>query len=120
MTPAESRLREAVEHGYPHHTLTIEDGRGLVAEFDRLRAAVQHEADCVEAYRAQAETLVRERNEAQAERDALRAACKTTLMLRQLGGMMPGTKAVIDVAIHHAEEALAQIEQERSEQAKEG
>lgn len=44
-------------------------------EIDRLRAAVQHESDCVEAYRAQAETMIRERDElrrqlAEAELDA--------------------------------------------------
>ncbi len=31
----------------------------------------KHEADCVEAYRAQVETMIRERDEARAERDAL-------------------------------------------------
>lgn len=32
-------------------------------EIERLRAAVQHEADCAEAYRAQIETMIRERDE---------------------------------------------------------
>lgn len=37
----------------------------------------------------------------------LLAACRTVLMLRQLGGMMPGVREVIDVAIRQAEEAIA-------------
>lgn len=32
-------------------------------EIERLRAAVQHEADCAEAYRAQVETMIRERDD---------------------------------------------------------
>jgi hypothetical protein len=43
----------------------------MLAEIDRLRAAVQHEADCVEAAKAEIERLTRERDEARAERDAL-------------------------------------------------
>ena len=41
------------------------------AEIDRLSAAVQHEADCVEAAKAEIDRLTRERNEARAEREAM-------------------------------------------------
>lgn len=37
----------------------------------------------------------------------LLAACRTVLMLRQLGGMMPGTREVIEAAIRQAEDAIA-------------
>lgn len=57
MTPAESRLRDAIEHGYPLHTLTLEDGRALLAEIDNLRRTVSHEADCVEAAKEEVEAL---------------------------------------------------------------
>lgn len=104
MTPAESRLREAVENGYPHHTLTIEDGCALVVEIDRLRqwevagrewldktdwmqnkdAPVRwlgkHRAD---ALREEIDRLTRERDEARAEleRERMRlAACGVVAM----------------------------------------
>ena len=35
------------------------------AEIERLRAVAQHEADCAEAYRAQIETMIRERDDRQ-------------------------------------------------------
>ncbi len=41
---------------YPHAAL---------AQIERLHAAVQHEADCAEAYRAQIETMIRERDDRQ-------------------------------------------------------
>jgi len=100
---------------------SLENIAALLAEIDRLQRTVSElrmaEAEAMSVVldgEGRIARLTRERDEARAERDALRAACKTTLMLRQLGGMMPGTKAVIDVAIHHAEEALAQIEREKA------
>lgn len=126
MTPAESHLREAVENGYPHHTLTIDDGRELLAEIDRL---------------------TRERDEAREESEAVRFANVEGKMwvdnavhdIRQLssairwalgydeGDPQFGEQAEQKGAFawraelrRRAGDALAQIEQERSEQAKEG
>ena len=47
MTPAESRLREAVEHGYPHHTLTLEDARALLADHAEREAALRAEVEAL-------------------------------------------------------------------------
>jgi len=113
-------LRVSRDHG---HGAVLNDAEvpALLAELDRLTRERDEARVGLSKANEQAEHFEREWylrgdeiERLRAERDALRAACKTTLMLRQLGGMMSGTKAVIDVAIHHAEEALAQIEQEKA------
>lgn len=47
--------------------LYVQNGTNYVQEaadeIERLTAAAQHEADCVEAYRAQVEMVIRERDE---------------------------------------------------------
>lgn len=47
--------------------LYVQNGTNYVQEaadeIERLRAVAQHEADCVEAYRAQVETMIRERDD---------------------------------------------------------
>ena len=47
--------------------LYVQNGTNYVQEaadeIERLTAAAQHEADCAEAYRAQVETMIRERDD---------------------------------------------------------
>lgn len=79
MIEAEKRIREALadealhDEGasvsdtlYAAHVFeeacTPENIAALLAEIDRLRAAVQHEADCVEAAKAEIDRLTRERD----------------------------------------------------------
>lgn len=42
----------------------------------------------------------------QAENEALREACRMVLMLKQLGGMLPGTHQVVQTVVDLAEIAL--------------
>jgi hypothetical protein len=58
MTPAESRLREAVENGYPHHTLTLADARAVLAEIDRLTAENERMRAVLSAIRSYADDTV--------------------------------------------------------------
>lgn len=132
MTPAESRLREAVEHGYPHHTLTIEDGRALAAEFDRLRER-QFNADmCLDSVtearrvlrehfggnlafldddlvrgvvkmKDEIDRLTRERDEARAERDHARQQSREWLKENGPGGWIDNLRAERDAMAKDAE-----------------
>lgn len=113
----------------PEHEIIRDDSgavRGLekslahqaAAEIDRLRAALQHEADCVEAAKAEIDRLTRERNEARAEREAMAKDAERFRWL--LDQELPDW---MDVYHQHPDRVRAaidaKIEQERSEQAKE-
>lgn len=43
------------------------------------------------------------------ERDRLRGALQMTLMLKRLGGMLPGTHEMVQLAVSEAEEALKKV-----------
>lgn len=52
-----------------------------------------------------------------ADQEKLRAALRTVQILRQLGGMMPGTHEVVMMAVEAADEALSQGVAEHVQQA---
>lgn len=87
----------------------------LLAEIDRLRAAVQHEADCVEAANAEIARLTRERDEALAARDAMAKALEPfTGNATHYGAGGIYTLGVYGRDLIAARDALAQIEKERA------
>jgi hypothetical protein len=46
----------------------------------------------------------------EAERDALLGACRMAMMLRQLGGMLPGSREIVDTVVEAAHAAIEKVE----------
>ena len=124
---AEAAAREAAELRRREERLA-EERAALERQRQEQEAAERRRQEEAEAQaRAEREAAEQREREAQAERDRLAAieaarldrlhaaapallgACRTTvLMLKQLGGMLPGTKEVIDSVVEGCEAAISQ------------
>ena len=49
---------------------------------------------------------------AESQRDALLAACRMALMLRHLGGMLPGSREIVEEIVKAASAAIAKAEED--------
>lgn len=75
------------------------DHEGIVTE-GMIRARMQDEID---ELRAENERL-------KAERDELLKVCRMAMMLKHLGGMLPGSREIVDSIVNAASAAIAKVE----------